>query len=187
MRKTIRPRLLAVIVGLTVVVLVLVGVVVAWQSYTAQRQQALDLQHEISVRAAAEAASFVNGLEEELRLAAKLLDLTGLDSEGQYVVLSRLHSYGDEFEELVLLDSRGREQMRISRLEAFTAADLGDRYGAPEFLMPTTTGETYYTPVSFDPLTGEPSITVAVPLINLRSSLPEGVLVADIRLKKFGI
>ena len=184
MRKSIRAQLLVPFVGLAVVPLLLVGVVIGWQNFTAQREQALELQREIAHSAATKVASFVKGLEQELRVAARVRHLSSLDREDQYSVLSRVHSYGDDFEELALLDDRGREQVRVSRLEAFTAADLRERSGADEFVYPVASGETYYSPVSFDDVTGEPFMTMAVPLTNVRSGLVDGVLVANIRLKE---
>lgn len=184
MRKSIRTRLVVAFVGLAVIPLLVVGGVLAWQSFTAQRQQTLDLQREIARGAATEASSFVAGLEQQLRLATAPHRLTGLDEARQYNVLSGLLFFGDDFEELALLDAKGREQLRISRLAAFSAADLEDRSRLDEFKVPAMSGETYYGPVTFDEVTGEPFMTMSLPLISKRSGLVDGILVAEIRLKE---
>ena len=162
----------------------MVGVAVTWLSFTAQRQQALELQAETAQRAATEAAGLIDQLEHELRIAAEVRRLTDLDRDELGSVLSRLPAFGDDFEELALLDGTGRERVRVSPRETFTQADLVDRSQANEFLVPTTNGETYFGPVLYDELTGEPSMTMAVPLVDLRSGLVDGVLVAEVRVKK---
>ena len=183
-RRSIRTRLLVAFVGLAIVPLLVVGVVIAWQSFIAQRQQALELQAEAARRAATEVAGFISGLEQELRVVAQVHHLTDLDSEALDSVLSRLGSYGDDFEELALLDSRGHERARVSRSKAITTADLAFRSSEDEFVVPKDSRETYHSSVRFDEVTGEPFMTMAVPLIDVRSGLVEGVLVADIRLKE---
>ena len=184
MRTSIGTQLRLAFVGLAIVPLLIVGVVTAWQSSLAQRQQALELQAETARRAATEVASFINGLVEELRVVAQVHHLTNLDSETRHSVLSRVSSFGDDFEELALLNSSGQEQVRVSRVKAVTSLDLADRSSEDEFLIPVSTGETYYSPVRFDRVTGEPFMTIAVPLVDVRSGLVDGVLVADVRLKE---
>ena len=183
MRTSIGTRLLLAFVGLAIIPLLVVGVVMSWQSFMAQRQQALELQAETARHAATEVASFINGLEQELRVVARVHHLTKLDPETRHSVLSRLSSYGDNFEEIALLNDSGQEQVRVSRVEAVTSFDLADRSGEEEYLIPVSTAETYHSPVRFDGVTGEPLMTIAVPLVDVRSGLVDGVLVADLRLK----
>ena len=58
------------------------------------------------------------------------------------------------------------------------------RAKADEFVIPWTSGQTYYSPVYFNETTGEPFITIAVPLLDVRTGLVDGVLVSEVRLKK---
>jgi len=183
MRSSIQIRLALAFIGLAVVPLLVVGLIQDWQSSAMHSQEALKLQHEIAQRAATEASAFIKELENELYVTTQTQDLLSLDSDRQQMALSKLQSYKDVFEELALLDSEGRELARVSRREAVTAADLGERSQADEFLIPMTSGETYYGLVAFNVETGEPFMTMAVPIMDARSGLPKGVLVADVRLK----
>jgi hypothetical protein len=54
-------------------------------------------------------------LENELRVVGKVQGLARLDRDKQHSVLSELLLYQHVFEELVLLDSQGQEQTRVSR------------------------------------------------------------------------
>jgi len=156
----------------------------AWQSFTVQQQQALARQRQVAHRVSAEVAAFIQNLEDELGLVNQLYLLDELTQEQQNSLLSRIQSYEHTFKELTLLNSEGREVARASRLGVVAADELGSRAETGEFLYPMTTGKTYYGPVYVDKEIGEPSMTIAVPLFDLRSGQINGVLVADIRFKQ---
>ena len=160
MRGSIRKRLTLAFVGLAVGPLLLVGLILAWQSFTIQEQQALNLQREVAQRVSTQVTAFFDQLENELRVVSQVQGLQGLDREKQHSILSELLSYQNVFEELALLDSLGQEQIHISRLNP-TSTELGNRAGADEFVIPQTSGESYYSPVRFEETTGEPFMTIA--------------------------
>jgi hypothetical protein len=183
MRSNIRTRLTVAFISLAIGPLLLVGVILAWQSFTTQQQQALNLQREVARRVATQVTAFFEELENELRLASRVQGLQGLDRDRQHSVLSELLLYQDVLEALVLLDSQGQEQIHLSR-SSLTATDLDDISEADEFVIPQTSGEVYYSPIWFEETTGEPLMTIAVPLLDARTGLVDGVLVSEIRIKK---
>jgi uncharacterized membrane protein required for colicin V production len=79
MRNSIQKRLTGAFIGLAIGPLLIVGVILAWQSFISQEQQALNLQHEVARRVAAEVTAFFAQLEDELRLVSKAQALPGLD------------------------------------------------------------------------------------------------------------
>jgi GAF domain-containing protein/HAMP domain-containing protein len=180
---SIRTRLILALVGLAIVPLLLVGLVLGWRSFQVQRQQALTLQRQVAQRITTAVAAFFNGLETELRAVTEVQGLADLPPDQQENVLLKLLLHGDVFQEVILLDAQGREQIYYSRLKVVTPADLRDRSQQEEFLAPMASGETYYSPVRFDEQTGEPLMTIAVPLLNPRSGQADGVLVAEVRIK----
>ncbi|MBN1993102.1 MAG: PAS domain S-box protein [Anaerolineae bacterium] len=182
MRRSIRTRLTVAFTGLAIGPLLLVGVILAWQSFITQKQLALNLQREVSWRVATEVTAFFDELENELRLVSKAQMWPGLNQNGQHNLLTLLMSQ-DVYEELVLLDRQGQEQIHLSRL-GLSSTTPGHYSQANEFIIPQTTNEVYYSPVRFDEVTGEPLMTIAVPLLNVRTGLVEGVLVAKVRIKK---
>ncbi len=184
MQNSIRTRLITGFIGLALGPLLLVGLILAWQSASAQQTQALALQGEIAQRAAVQATAFITELENELRLIIQVQDLPDLDPDEQRIVMSRLQSHKHVFEELTLLDSQGQERVRVSRTSSFTTDKLDAQSQAAEFLMTQTSDKTYYSSVSFDQATGEPFIIMAVPIIDVRSGRVDGGLVANIRLKE---
>ncbi|OEU53326.1 MAG: hypothetical protein BA861_03090 [Desulfobacterales bacterium S3730MH5] len=184
MRKSIRSRLTLAFIGLAIGPLLLVGVFLTWQSFQSLRQDAVRLQQEVALRISVELSSFVHGLENDLRMAVDIYDLRVLTPREQRDLLGVLQARQKAFSELTLLDSDGRERVRQSRLKTITTDDLCDRSKRKEFLISQKEGKTYYSPVWLDATTGEPFMTIAVPLKDLQKGQVDGVLVADVLVKK---
>lgn len=183
MRSSIRVLLTVAFIGMVIGPLLLVGVVLAWQSFTTQQQQALNLQREVAQRVSIQMTAFFKGLENELRVISQVQGLQGLDRNKQNGILSELLSYQVVFEELVLLDNEGQEQIHISRTN-LASTHLGNRAEADEFVIPQTIGQIYYSPIRFEESTGEPLLTIAVPLLDVRTGQIDGVLLSEARIKK---
>lgn len=185
--KSLRRQLNAAVVVLAVGPLLTMGSILIWQSYQVQKEQAIELQREISVRAAEQIGYYIHSLEDELGLMARVSDLTNLAHEQQITVLSKIRSYknyfhGDVFNEIVLIDDKGKELARVSRVTVYTDEDLGERSG-DEFVKPMTEGKVYYGPILFDTDTGEPFIALGMPITDVRSGSAKGVIVAEVRLR----
>ena len=58
MQKSIRNRLTTIFIALAIGPLLLVGVVLAWQNFTTQQQQALNLQREVTRRVSTQVTAF---------------------------------------------------------------------------------------------------------------------------------
>jgi len=187
-KSSIRKRILLSFIILAILPLLLLGSVLSWQSYVIQQKQAEDLHREIMKRALNKISFLMHDLEEELRIAEKFNNLMEMDRAQQYNILSKLRSYKDEYykdviNEIALMDSQGRELVRISRLEVFTQEDLRNRYKEALFSVPAKKGVIYYGPVHFDQLTGEPHMNISVPIYNIRTNELQGVIGSEIRLK----
>ncbi|MBN1584042.1 MAG: PAS domain S-box protein [Anaerolineae bacterium] len=182
MRNSIRTRLTVTLIGLAIGPLLVAGVILARQSFTIQTRQALDLQREVARRVATQVTAFFEELEHELSLASKMYALPELDQDEKHSIFKLLIAQ-DVFERLVLLDSQGRTQVYLTRL-ARLSTEPDDYTQADEFVVPQTTGEVYYSPVRLEVTTGEPLITIAIPLLDVQTGLADGVLVSEVRLKK---
>jgi Cache domain len=182
MRRSIRVRLTVAFVGLAIGPLLLVGVVLGWRTYTLQQQQALSFQRQVAQRVATQVTAFFTELENELRVVSQVQGLSRVGPAKQRSVLSELLLYQHTFEQLILLDSQGHERTVVAR-SSLTPSNLGDRSQADEFVLPQASAQVYYSPVRFEELRGEPLLTIAVPLLDARIGLVDGVLVAEVRLK----
>ncbi len=180
--ESIQARLILILVALTGLPLFLVGVVLSWRSFDVQKQQALILQRQTAQRIGIAVTAFFNEVEGQLRIVSRTQGLQNLDVERQKTILDEVFFYNDIFENLSLLDGQGHERVHISRMN--TAPALEDRSEADAFRKPQASGETYYSPIRIEELSKEPLMIIAIPLENVRTGLIDGVIVAELRIKR---
>lgn len=183
MRKSLRIRLTVYFVALVMIPLLLVGAIGTWQTYNTQVTQALEAQGQVAKRVSEQVSHFIQSRESELRALTGVRGLGSASLTEQTNLLSSLFSQQSEYEELVLVNSRGRELVYLSRTRLITAQDLGSRVGADEFEKPKETGNEYFGNVVFDEATGEPSMSISIPMFNLQTGSLTHVLIAKIRFK----
>jgi PAS domain S-box-containing protein len=187
-RTSIRTRLRTAFLTLIVAPLTILGAILVWQSYIVQRAQTLQLQREGMDRVVNQIENDIHNLEDDLKLAAMVNNITAQDRKTQAKTLSMLLSHEnmhheDVFNELALLDFTGKVRARVSRVSVYTEADFGERSNAEEFTIPKDSGKIYYSPVHFERETGEPYVIMGMPLIDVQSGSVKNVLVAEIRLR----
>ena len=81
MCRSIRIRFTVAFMGLAIGPLLLVGVVLAWRSYTVQQQQALHLQRQMAQRVSTQVTAFFAELENELRVVSRVQGVMRLDRD----------------------------------------------------------------------------------------------------------
>jgi anti-anti-sigma regulatory factor/HAMP domain-containing protein len=184
MFRTIRFRLISLLVVVSVLPLLLVGVLIAGQIFAREQEFAQSLQQEISTRAAVQITTFVATADNELRSIIQTPNFKNADRNRQESVLSQAIFFQTIFEELTLVDGYGDEQARVSRLGVFPDESLRNRQQETLFQQPIETNKTYFGEVYLAPLTGEPLLVVAVPTLDALSGTPDGVLIGAIRLRQ---
>ena len=184
LRRSILFRLTLAFVGLAVGPLILVGALLAWQSFEYQREEAVGHQQEVAARVRAEVFSFFDKLDRELRALPALHKLRDMSHEQQETLLATLLAHEKTYQELALLDEKGQEQIRLSDSRMFTARDLRDRSESDAFLACREGVDIWYGPVDIEEETGEPFMSMAVPLMDVREGRAEGAIVATVHLKR---
>ncbi len=179
----IQARLTLVFMALAAIPLLVVGAILGVTTYNVQLQQALSLQAEISKRVSVTVQAFIQGVETEMRVVTEVQGLLDMPLEQQDRILSELLNHHESFEEIILLDGQGREVIHRSTSTVYAPEDLGDRSQLDEFKIPLETLENYYSPIAYDPVTAEPFMTLAVPVVDIRTQIVKAVLVAKIRTK----
>ena len=182
MRHSIRKRLRMVLLGLSIVPVLLVEMVVAYLSFSLQRERTIRFQEQTAKHVARQMATVMAEIEHDLLMVVRLRDAgeVGLTDQG---LLLELLSHRDALDELALLDRAGQEQVRVPPREGVAAGEFQDRADALEFRAPKSSGTSYLSPVWFDDSTGEPMITLATPVIDVRGNDVNSVLVGDVRLR----
>ena len=185
MLRSIRTRLTVALFGLATVPLLVVGVVFAMMGYSGLRQQALVTQQLHAQQVATAVDSFVHELAGQLVLLAKVHDaFTTASSQEKKWVFDELLSYENRFQELSLLDENGMELLRRSRGAIVLDKNLQSQANDPSFQYPLATGHTYFGPVHADTDSGEPQMSIAVPLRSPLTGKTVGVFRGEARLKK---
>jgi GAF domain-containing protein/HAMP domain-containing protein len=181
MKNSIRSRLAITFVVLAASLLLMVGAVLAWQSYIADQQRAIELQSERASRISTQVASYMQIQEIKLKELIQVRGLSEMDSNQQTDLLSDLLFLSDAFDNLTLLSRNGIEQIVVSRTNIVD--QLGDRSTDPEFTVPKAKNQIYYSPVQFAEKTGEPFLFLSVPITDNRTGTVTNVLVANVRFK----
>ncbi|MFC1959981.1 methyl-accepting chemotaxis protein [Chloroflexota bacterium] len=181
MLKSLRSRLMFVLIMLAVLPVVVVVALIAWSGYNTLQAEAIAHQEEIAKRVATEIGAFIGQHENELMLLTEVRGLQTLSQSSQEHILKGLLSARPAFSELALLDGSGQELVFVSDLDVQTVSH--NRADAPEFLYPTENHEVYYSSIWFDENIREPMLTIALPIEDLRSGAVDHVLVADMQFK----
>ncbi|MFW9997648.1 MAG: cache domain-containing protein, partial [Candidatus Odinarchaeota archaeon] len=184
MLHSIRTRLTIAFLGLAVGPLLIVGLLLIVKAYSVQIQEAIALQREMATHLSSRVQSLIRNLESELQMLIRIEDLQKLELERQNLMLSIFHSRQPAIDDLILLDAGGRVLSYHSRLKLNQDLPTQPQNDGESFTVPMSRGVTYFGPVHFHELSGEPLMIMAVPIIALDTGKPEGVLVADVRLKE---
>jgi len=166
---------------LAIIPLLLVGGIIGRQSYNTLKDITLKLQGEMGQAVINKVTGFFEKIKGELTLTGKLNMLLKEYPNVQYDTMKLLMS-NDIYDKLIVLDQNGRTKVYLSRL-GLSSTDKGDHSGDDEFVGPMKSGEVYYSPVRFEEISGEPLMSIGIPLVDIRSGIKDGVLLAEVRLK----
>ncbi len=182
-RNSLRTRLTLIFIALAVLPILLLGIVFSWLSFISLPIQALDLQKEIAQGLGARVHKLVEDRQQELYFLTNIRSIQRLDRDQQVSLLSALLIDQNAYDELTLIDAQGQEQIRLAREIFITPDELTNRLGKVEFQHPKRSGKVYFGPIQVDPETGEPFMSMAIPLIRPQDETFLGVLAATIRFK----
>jgi signal transduction histidine kinase len=153
-----------------------VGAFGIWTVYRGQTTSLISLQHAQAELAAAKIGQFVREIEGQLGWTTQLSWSGALTLEERHLDAVRLLRQVPAITELALIDSRGREQVRLSRTAMDVVGSDEDRSSDPAVVNALARG-VHYGPVYFR-RGSEPHVTLA--LAGGRSNA--GVSVAEVNL-----
>jgi signal transduction histidine kinase/HAMP domain-containing protein len=140
-----------------------------------------ELQREMAQGAAFKIQQFVRDIEKTLRASTQAQEIiaAGL-TEAYRFELIKLLKVAPAITEAVVLDSDGRERLKVSRVRMLLPEDLRDRSMAEAF-MGARGSRSYFGQVYFV-RESEPYMTIAVPIERFAGDAL-GVLIAEVNLK----
>ena len=180
---SLRWRFTLIGIGLAIGPLLIVGLVIGVHSFARLEHQSLVLQRQVAESVGSKITAFVEQRVNELRLLDALYSLGRRSPDEQRAILSTLLFQRRVYQELMVLDGQGQESIRLSRSDVMVDQPGGSRSERVAFHIPISRKETYFSSVRFDTTIREPLLTIALPLLDLRSGQVTSVLVADLRFK----
>lgn len=180
---SLRTRILIVVILLATIPLLMAGTLIVMTFYEIQARQVIDLQDERSQQIANEVEYFLLGNLQELQLTIDLQRIEQLLPENQRSLLLQLLAMESSFDNLAIVQADGQELARVSRMEVFTDLDLENRSDKPEFTIPIEENRIYFSEPNIEPTTGQLTITMALPVENLRTGAISHVLIGEVRLR----
>jgi len=139
------------------------------------------LQTEMANRAAFKIHQFMQGIDKTMRTVTQTQRLveSGLTKDFEFVLIKLLKTE-PAITSVTALDSGGREQYKLSRVQLALPGDLISRSDDEAFLR-AKGGVTYFSPVYFVG-DSEPYATIATPIERFAGEIV-GVLIAEVNLK----
>src|SRR3990172_6297730 len=159
MFNSLRARFTIILIGLAIGPLIITGLILVQRSLATERARAYNLQSQVAQNIATAIEAYIQGRVADLTtLGNDIRQLSEPDRAQQLSLMLSMLSSGpnqDAYEELILLDENGRERVRLSSQEIVPSTELGNRSGAEEYQIPSSTKNTYFSPVRFDDKTGK--------------------------------
>jgi len=139
------------------------------------------LQREMAQGAAFKIQQFIQDIERTMRAATQTRELVGAGLTGAYrFELIKLLKVSAAITEVAAVNTRGREQLKVSRVRMILPEDLTDRSSEEAFVR-ARGGKSFFGPVYFL-RESEPYMTIAVPIERLAEEVV-GVLIAEVNLR----
>jgi signal transduction histidine kinase len=169
-------KYVALFVAVVAVALLANGLLEIWFSYREHQESLVRIQHEQAEAAAAKIGQFIKEIESQLGWTTQL-PWSSATLEQRRVDALRLLRQVPAITELTQLDSKGHEQLRVSRLAMDVVGSGADLSNEPKFAE-AVAHKVYYGPVYFR-RESEPYMTLSL----AGTSRAVGVSVAEVNLK----
>jgi anti-anti-sigma factor len=183
MITSLQVRLTILCIALATLPLSFIGVLLAWQSYQLQQQSALEFERQVTHRATLQVSSYITNVVDKLVLALQTADIGNASLVDQQQLLSEVILDTQAFDELALLDRSGHEEVRVGLTTVFAANDLRNRSGEEAISNTLTSEHPYYSTIRFSETSNEPLMSIAVPVVDVRSGQVSGAVGGNVRLK----
>jgi signal transduction histidine kinase len=175
-RTPLAAKLAAALIGLVILVLLVNGAINTWLSYSQAKSAALEVQEEKARSAAMRVGEFLADIENQLGWTTGA-EWRRTQPDQQRYDFVRLLRQVPAITELSYLDGQGKEQLKVSRLEADSIGGGRDFSADPRFAQ-AVANKIWFGPVEFR-RGSEPYMTIALAHVGREP----GVTVADVNLK----
>lgn len=188
-KQSIRKFLLISLSLLSITPLILLSAILSWDNYVTHKREVNEIQELMSNVALQKIKNYIDEQRILLLSTIKATNIVKLNQHDKENILSMLLSstvnseYGKVFQDLILVNEKGIEEVHISRTEIFVKSDLSDLSAERAYKAIREGEEIHYEPVYFDKKTGEPLLIISLPVKDVRSGKTVAVLIAHIRMR----
>jgi methyl-accepting chemotaxis protein len=179
--RSLTTTLATAFLALSLAVLLIASGLQIYFNMRTQQDLVASQQQFIAQDAAKTVASFIQEKFSVLEAAVMLGSPVSVSRNEQKRVLDNLLGLQPALRQLVLLNSREQELVKVSRLSRAASGQLTDRAGSDLFAQ-IKQGEWYISPVYVDEVTSEPQVIMAVPARDALGDF-QGTLIAEVNLK----
>lgn len=163
---------------ITILSILVLGVVLIGIAQRTQRENILRQQEKSARQVALLISSYINGVVNELSLFEGTQSLLALAPDEQKAALEQLLiRRRTVFSQIALLNSNGRETVKVSTTRTYTPGDMVSQAESEAFRT-AVGGETYVSPIFVSPESGLLSVQVALP-VKASGGRIAGILVAE--------
>ena len=174
MFKSLRLRLTITMIAIAVIPIIVVSAIVSSQGYNQLQEAVVASERLVIDSVEANILDYIDQHIARLTVLDETLNITGLNRTEQNSMLSNLLAQDQAFQNLYLLNADGNVILQVNRyIDGGRIVD--------EFQTSPVNSSIELSRVHFDEQTGEPLITVRMPVVNLRTGEIEQVLLADLR------
>ncbi|MFV9506386.1 MAG: HAMP domain-containing protein [Oscillochloridaceae bacterium umkhey_bin13] len=184
MKRSLRISLLLLLISLSLVPVAAVGLVLGLGIFQQERSHALDLQRQLTDQAAAQMSAYVTMAEGELYALLQRSRSQGEERPTLNTVLAEELFYRSTFDELAIVLADGTELARVSRLGPTRANDLHNHEGDPILVETIRLNRAYLTGFTRSATNQEPLLEMAIPTLDPRTGLPDGVIIGKVRMRR---
>jgi signal transduction histidine kinase len=183
MFQSLRIRLTALFVALTILPLVIVGVLIASRGSETLQAESVKFQSQVARQVSISLEAFFNERRNELLVLTQVYGFGSLESSAQREILLALLSKQPAYYKLALVKMDGQEAISLIRGKAVNTSDLGSRANDPLFQNVVKTKKVGFSQIRFDDAARDRLLTIAVPIEDLFTGEVGNVLVAELRFQ----
>jgi diguanylate cyclase (GGDEF)-like protein/PAS domain S-box-containing protein len=181
MHKLIVIKLRRALLALALLPLLVTFGLQAWLDFSHQQAQADEQQQSKANRLAHEVEDLFKAAESDLSLPQRFWNFSQLSAAEQERILLGIAAKNDTFRRISYLGADGMRRLFVSKRDVVDTSDPDWRV-----MLSVTkalgSGKPSYGKVKIDSRTAEPSLDLAMPLLDMRTGAVNGVLVANLSL-----
>ena len=179
--KGLKLTLAIAFVALSIVVLIIASSFEIYFNYEMQRKVIASQQQLVAKDAANTVESFVKEKISTMQTSVRLNNILDVSEQDQKLVLEKLLGLEPSFRQLILLDDKGQQIIKVSRLSNIAQKQLTEQVKSN--ILSSVSNESFYiSSVYIDQITNEPMILMAVPIKDLLGNF-KGVFISEVNLK----